>query len=169
MRISTPEFKIPSGTTGGAYFDSPVIEYFSGGTDGMKKSAGDKVQDLYGIINNSTVGGAFLKKLRPSLNWRKNEVLDYVVGIQIPYNSILKTDGGDLYTARNFFMPTGLYYGKEKTSEGNDHPASVEFDRTQETTGIQGSVQKLDITYDAGESVYSFNMIFAPIDNMILS
>ncbi len=66
-------------------------------------------------------------------------------------------------------MPTGLYYGKEKTSEGNDHPASIEMDLKDERRGIQGAVQKMDITYDAGESVYSFNMIFAPIDNMILS
>ena len=65
-------------------------------------------------------------------------------------------------------MPTGFYYGKEKTSEGNDHPASVTFDPSEETTGIQGSVQKFDITYDAGESVYNFNMIFAPIDNLLI-
>ncbi len=75
-----------------------------------------------------------------------------------------------MYVARNFFMPTGFYYGKEKTSEGNNHPASVDMSGlNDERRGIQGAVQKLDITYDAGESVYSFNLIFAPIDNMILS
>jgi hypothetical protein len=43
------------------------------------------------------------------------------------------------------------------------------MDLQDERMGIQGAVQKIDITYDAGESVYAFNMIFAPIDNMILS
>ena len=82
---------------------------------------------------------------------------------------MLKATGGDQYVARNFFMPTGDYDGLEKTSFANDHPASVEMNFSDETQGIQGAVQKFDITYDAGESVYNFNMIFAPIDNMILS
>jgi hypothetical protein len=166
MKIDTPKFVRGDGS----YFIDPVITKFFGGKDSVKKSAGDKAQDLYGVINNSTrrshgitARGIF----RPS--GRLDEIKDYIVGIQIPYNSTIKAEGGEEYVARNFFMPTGFYYGKEKTSEGNNNPASVTFDMSEETTGIQGAVQKMDITYDAGESVYSFNMIFAPIDNMILS
>ena len=151
-----------------AFLQPPTINKFAGGSDGGKKSAGDKTMDLYGIINNSKrrgpVSDFFNRK-----NGRQSEVKDYIVGIQIPYNSTLKATGGDQYVARNFFMPTGNYDGHDKTSEGNDLPASVDFSMKEETTGIQGSVQKFDITYDAGESVYNFNMIFAPIDNLILS
>lgn len=155
-------------TKGGVAIDRPVITKFGGGSDGGKKSAGDKTMDLYGIINNSKrrgpVSDFFNRK-----NGRQSEVKDYIVGIQIPYNSTLKATGGDQYVARNFFMPTGNYDGLDKTSEGNNLPASVDFSMKEETTGIQGSIQKFDITYDAGESVYNFNMIFAPIDNLILS
>jgi len=173
-RIVTPRFrKVGTSTdsSSGSYFKHPVINLFSGGTIATLKSAGDKVQDLYGIINNSTrrsrIGSALT--LMDTGQQSRSDIRDYIVGIQIPYNSTLKAEGGEKYVARNFFMPTGFYYGKEKTSENNDHPASVEFDMEKELTGIQGAVQKFDITYDAGESVYNFNMIFAPIDNMILS
>ena len=174
-RRITPRFKkvgTASNASTGSYFKEPVFTKFSSGTDSIIKSAGDKVQDLYGIINNSTRRGT-IGKLTGRIGSRNrvkgSELQDYIVGIQIPYNSTLKAEGGEKYVARNFFMPTGFYYGKEKTSENNDHPASVEFDMEKELTGIQGAVQKFDITYDAGESVYNFNMIFAPIDNMILS
>ena len=158
-------------TKGGVAIQEPVITKFAGGTDGGKKSAGDKTMDLYGIINNSKRRGPVSDFINDSLlkNGRAQEVKDYIVGIQIPYNSTLKATGGDQYVARNFFMPTGNYDGLDKTSEGNNLPASVDFSMKEETTGIQGSIQKFDITYDAGESVYNFNMIFAPIDNLILS
>tara|TARA_B100001113_G_C21111076_1_gene623275 strand:- start:1096 stop:2211 length:1116 start_codon:yes stop_codon:yes gene_type:complete len=168
MSRTTPIFRYKNSGTDAAFYISPLIQKFAGGSDGGKKSAGDKTMDLYGIINNSKrrgpVSDFFNRK-----NGRKDEVKDYIVGIQIPYNSTLKATGGDQYVARNFFMPTGNYDGLDKTSEGNDLPASVDFSMKEETTGIQGSVQKFDITYDAGESVYNFNMIFAPIDNLILS
>jgi len=165
MRRTTPNFKMTSMVNDNPFFDFPDKSTFGGGTDSVKKSAGDKAMDLYGVINNST-------KRSHNLTARGlfdlDEIRDYIIGIQIPYNSSIKATGGEQYVARNFFMPTGFYYGKEKTSEGNDHPASVTFDPTEETTGIQGSVQKFDITYDAGESVYNFNMIFAPIDNLLI-
>jgi hypothetical protein len=149
---------------------------FAGGVDRSLKSAGDKAMDLYGIINNSKHRGLVSDIVNYNLEssdgikkGRGHELKDYIMGIQIPYNSMLKATGGDQYVARNFFMPTGNYDGLDKTSFANDHPASVEMNFSDETQGIQGAVQKFDITYDAGESVYNFNMIFAPIDNMILS
>jgi hypothetical protein len=165
MSRTTPKFRQIENPVNANLFDHPKRSIFGGGTDSVKKSAGDKAMDLYGVINNST-------KRSHNLTARGlfdlDEIRDYIIGIQIPYNSSIKATGGEQYVARNFFMPTGFYYGKEKTSEGNDHPASVTFDPTEETTGIQGSVQKFDITYDAGESVYNFNMIFAPIDNLLI-
>lgn len=98
---------------------------------------------------------------------------DYILGIQIPYNSMIQTTDGELYTARNFFMPTGglLTSGTtafQKTSNSNTGPASATMNwETAEKAGIQGSVQKMDITYNAGETVYEFNMIFAPVDNLL--
>lgn len=171
MSRTTPRFEYKYGNIGNGeyvFWSSPMIQRFSGGVDGGKKSAGDKTMDLYGVINNSKRRGR-VSDFFNKTNGRQSEVKDYIVGIQIPYNSTLKATGGDQYVARNFFMPTGDYDGLDKTSEGNNLPASVDFSMIEETTGIQGSIQKFDITYDAGESVYTFNMIFAPIDNLILS
>ena len=170
MSRTTPTFKIRV-STNRIFLQPPTVSKFGGGSDGGKKSAGDKTMDLYGIINNSKRRGRVSDFVNNSLlrNGRAQELKDYIVGIQIPYNSTLKATGGDQYVARNFFMATGNYDGHDKTSEGNNLPASVDFSMKEETTGIQGSIQKFDITYDAGESVYNFNMIFAPIDNLILS
>jgi hypothetical protein len=189
----TPRFIPDTGVTGG--FFSSEINPFSGGSTGKKKSAGDKAMDLYGILNNSVtkagrefvglamiIGGIAAVPATGGLSLagslagvavattKSNDENDYITGLQIPYNSSIKAEDGELYTARNFFMPTGLFGGVKglgKTSEGNDYPASVAFDQGDKFTGIQGAVQKLDIMYDAGETVYSFNMIFAPVDNLL--
>lgn len=173
-------------------FNSCMIVPFKGGKTGGKKSAGDKAMDLYGVLNNSVtqtgrnvLGGSLLiggllaapatggLSLFGSLGGitllsADEEMQDYIIGIQIPYNSSIQADDGELYTARNFFMPTGLFHkGLEKTSDENTRPAGVKFDAGNDYTGIQGAIQKMDIEYDAGESVYTFNMIFAPIDTLI--
>tara|TARA_R100000656_G_scaffold124949_1_gene104539 strand:+ start:1777 stop:2928 length:1152 start_codon:yes stop_codon:yes gene_type:complete len=183
-------------------FTPPAIFPFSGGATGTKKSAGDKAMDLYGILNNSTTtnGSKFSNMMNPiagliggfstiindpsvivsnGLNptdaiFRSGHEEAYILGIQIPYNSMIQAGDGELYTARNFFMPTGgLATGGagsdfDKTSDSNTTSASTEMDfTTAEKAGIQGSVQKMDITYNAGETVYEFNMIFAPVDNLL--
>jgi len=179
----------------------PHIESFGGGATGTKKSAGDKVMDLYGILNNSVTqagrtalalglvvggiaggvassvptggvgavagAGVALTGVGMLLDKEADEELDYIVGIQIPYNSLVTSEDGVQYSARNFFMPTGYEKGLDKTSVNNLLPASVDFDMKDKFTGIQGAVQKMDITYNAGEMVYEFNMIFAPIDGLI--
>ena len=64
-------------------------------------------------------------------------------------------------------MPTG-YGMKGKKGSESSRPASAKFSHDNESrTGIQGAVQKMDITFDAGETVYTFNLIFAPIDNLL--
>lgn len=167
-----------------AWRDS-YIEPFSGGVNGTKKSAGDKVADIYGIMNNSTRQfGTDIDSLGEAVGQSLGILVaaiasgglslvsgitgesdgDYISGIQIPYNSTI-TAGGDTYVARNFFMPTGASKGAfDKSSEANTLPAGVTFDTGDEYTGIQGIMKKIDITHDAGESVYGFNMVFLPAD-----
>jgi hypothetical protein len=179
-------------------FEPAAMEPFLGGATGTKKSAGDKAMDLYGILNNSTtqIGSKFAKRVtifNPLYFFgviagagtigdipgavhdvvSKSHEKGYILGIQIPYNSMIQAGDGELYTARNFFMPTGGASTSgvtdyDKTSDSNTSPASAEMNwDTGEKAGIQGSVQKMDITYDAGETVYQFNMIFAPVDNLL--
>lgn len=181
---ATPTFVANARNTG--RFREPSINEFKGGVGESKKSAGDKAMDLYGVLNNSvttasrlvfsglvaltgfaTAGAGAVVGAGLAYAATRDDVQDYICGIQIPYNSTVTAPSGELYVARNFFMPTGMKWGSDKTSVNNLLPASVEFSKYNEYTGIQGSIQKMDITYDAGETVYNFNMIFAPIDMLL--
>jgi len=89
---------------------------------------------------------------------------DYIVGIQIPYNSSIQANGAT-YVARNFFMPTGFGETRiTKGSEGNNLAASTSLLSKGNRAGIKGTVNKIDITYDAGETVYGFILNFVPVD-----
>ena len=158
---------------------------FQGASTGKKKSAGDKAMDLYGIMNNSsreinaelsaqnlttTLGSLFAMGGTAGLSLVNNLTGDgdYIVGIQIPYNSTIQADG-ETYVARNFFMPTGAFESRSsKLSDSNVEPAGAAFRLTDTGyTGIQGVMKKIDINYDAGESVYNFDLTFLPADFQI--
>ena len=109
-----------SSETNGVLSYSPSVTTFAGGTNTTKKSAGDKAQDMYSIMNNSSRSTVesykrYLKNVAwfgaKTLNVKKGS--DYIVGILIPFNS-LQTDNN--YTPKNFFMPTGLLKKGEKDS-----------------------------------------------------
>tara|TARA_B100001778_G_scaffold334949_1_gene349423 strand:- start:2773 stop:3885 length:1113 start_codon:yes stop_codon:yes gene_type:complete len=170
---STPSFST------GYFFLPPQVEKFSGGRDAEQKSAGDKAQDLYSIVNNSSrtlrkvaydAMPDFLFLFGKQAVEDRNRFIggsgsDYIVGIQIPYNSKIEA-GNNEYTAKNFFMPTGFFNKNEKDST-NAKPAGVEFDETNDFTGIQGGISSMDIIYDAGEAIYNYTMTFLPADAML--
>ena len=152
---------------------------FSGGSNGVQKSAGDKVQDMYGILNNSSrhwvdPAGQHHDGLTTPREGTfilpSGTVGDYIVGIQIPYNSMVQASAGsDKYVPRNFFRKTGASVKiSAKGSEANDVSASASFTTKGNTmTGMQGAVHKIDITYEAGQAVYGFVLLFAPIDAIL--
>ena len=76
--------------------------------DGKQKSAGDKAQDLIGIISNAT------------------KARDLIRGIQIPYDSLI-TSSGVTGTARNFFLTFGEQNLEDKGSLYNTREASLPF------------------------------------------
>lgn len=73
--------------------------------NGAKKSAGDKVQDLIGLVSNS------------------NKNIDMFRGIQIPYDSLI-TSSGVTGIARNFFLTFGDIPATEKGALANTRSAS---------------------------------------------
>lgn len=165
-----------SGASSEPYEFSPCyFTVFSGGSNGVQKSAGDKVQDMYGILNNSSkhnVDPAEMgKDTSTGVYFWKGVVGDYIVGIQIPYNSMVQAvAGSDKYVPRNFFRTIGSRAKiEEKGSEANNSPINASFttDGANTMTGMQGAVHKLDITYEAGEAVYGFVLLFAPIDKIL--
>lgn len=160
------------------------------------KSGGDKAQDLYGILHNTDRGTAALivgaamgvaaVALTPVTGGASVAVVaggiaaggilgaksmfngDYPIGIQIPYNSMITAENGKKYALRNFLIRTGIFTStNDKISDFNIHDANAEFDTGDDTTGIQGTIQKLDIGYNAGEQHYTYQMVFAPIDMII--
>ena len=170
-----PKLKPASDISG---LDFPDIETFSGGKDKSQLSAGDKAQELYGIANNSSrktlrqLANTFSIGLNPTLALRNAEVgydnpifgkgSDYIVGIQIPFNSMANAGAGDKYTPVNFFMPTGLFMGKNDKTAENALAAGTVFNELAAYTGISGGIKQLEIAYDAGETIYNFDLTFLP-------
>jgi len=169
----------------------PYNELFKGGRNASNtggKSAGDKVQDLYGILHNTGRGGVASTLLRGSIGLVSNTLAviatagaaleqgmlskfdrgdivgDYPIGIQIPYNSMITAPDGNKYAARNFLVPTGTVDINDKMSHTNDNAAGVDFKESDKTTGIKGAVQKFDVAYSAAEEHYTYQMVFVPID-----
>lgn len=169
---STPFISLDNRIVG---INLPKTTDFAGGKTASRKSAGDKAQDMYSIMNNSSrktlraagrrLGTIFnsTKHGNPSNSFLGSTGSDYIVGILIPFNSIL-TDGD--YTPRNFFMPTGFFDKDEKTSK-NAKAAGTQFNEVDNLTGISGGMKSMEIMYDAGEAIYTFDMQFLPSDVML--
>ena len=89
----------------------PVEVYYSSNTidSNVKKSAGDKVQDLIGIVSNA------------------GKLTDLLRGIQIPYDSLV-TSSGVTGVARNFFLTFGEIPITEKGSLANERSATQLMD-----------------------------------------
>ena len=167
-------------------------EMFRGGRNAVNrggKSAGDKVQDLYGILQNTGRGGLASSILRGAIGGLSTAVAllatgftitggltdglidnsadafgDYPIGLQIPYNSMITAPDGKKYAARNFLVPTGHVGINDKMSHTNDNAAGVKFKEDDKRTGIKGTVQKFDVAYSAAEEHYTYQMVFVPID-----
>jgi len=167
----------------------PVINPFAGGIAGNKvKSAGDKVQDILGIVansqnyqqnNNNTQVGAVLdgfSKLTEIMEQRPTDLTtngDYIIGIQIPYESsvslglsLLDTD----IAQRNFYTTFGDAKTNEKTGVKNDLHASLDLNpsaRKHRTNGIKAVVTDFVTMHDAQERLYNFTMKLIAVDSLL--
>ena len=116
--------------------------------EGKQKSAGDKAQDLLGLISNATKGR------------------DLIRGIQIPYDSLI-TSSGVTGTARNFFLTFGEQSLEDKGSLYNTREASLTLvpgltgdsmggEPTESTESSWLQTFKLGGLEEASESLLSF-------------
>ncbi len=144
----------------------PAIKNFIGGRDATSstgKSAGDKVAELYAVLNNSNDGGRYKFT---EFGGTKG---DYIGGIQIPFNSTVNADGGK-YKAMNFFMPTGANRKKKDKEATAAKAASTIIENTNSRTEfsfIKGAVTKATFVQMGGEPIYSFDIQFLPIDRIL--
>jgi len=166
------------------------------------KSAGDKVQDLLGLVNNS-YSGAFLAGLVTNLFgggifggqsagggatfW---DILsnispegghstgaplpeykdDFVVGIQIPYSSLLHSTPSIPNPVRNFFLTNGSIHPLRKGALVNTYDATNDFQPNAsgvEKCGIEGVLADFDVTYNASESIYEGKLKFLPVEKLL--
>ena len=159
---------------------------FNGGLQYNCKSAGDKAQDLIANVANSNIGGTkgsvlddsflgdsgisaeFMNSFPGLSNIRDT---DYIVGLRIPYNSLVQNPPSTTltinegYAPRNFIIVTGEVSASEQASEGNTNSADgTVFDFRDPMTGISGTVVGVNISYDAGETTYQASIDFQPLD-----
>ena len=146
---------------------------FTGGRAGKKvKSAGDKAQDLLGIVANSQnfqpntqapgeISTTLVNAVENLRSYEASDKGDYILGIQIPYDSSA-TSASEIKEQRNFFIT----HGKSKTtgsklSSSNPYPASDAFNSTQNgarTKGIKAIITDLQLEHQAQSNVYNFRL-----------
>jgi len=154
---------------------------YSGGRDGssnINKSAGDKVAELYAVLNNSNNGGggsvpvaigagavgagSLLRGGNPkdtTLRLMDAKYGDYIIAIQIPFSSNVNN------SESLFYMPTGAFQTVNSKTADNAVVAGSEYTGTgDEYTAIKGTVANATFVQLGGEPIYSYTINFAPID-----
>ena len=166
---------------------TPLIRGFTGGKSGKTvKSAGDKVQDILGILGNSqnfgtdnsgSTIGDFIESFSGALTQDVyNQALsgDFITAIQIPYNSLVTLGQSSLDTEvaqRNFFLTVGNVNTALKTSVSNVTHASKRYapyeGHTSARNGIHGIVTDFNVKRDAAMKAYEFSLQFIAADIII--
>tara|TARA_B100001093_G_scaffold73604_1_gene64278 strand:+ start:1547 stop:2704 length:1158 start_codon:yes stop_codon:yes gene_type:complete len=167
------------------YINRPYHIQFSGGRNTSQvtnKSAGDKVAELFAVLNNSNNGGggqnaigfggltSLLTKAIAMSGLDTNAVVDrsnrltnkygdYITAIQIPFTS--NVNGNESI----FYMPTGGHRSVTDKTANRAEPAGTAFDsEDRHYTGIKGAVANATFVQLGGEPLYSYTINFAPID-----
>lgn len=164
---------------------------FSGGRNSSavnNKSAGDKVAELFAVLNNSNNGGGgalvsaglltgagalsaglvggpiaaaggALGGAALAGNLHAGKYDDYIIAIQIPFSS--NTNNRESL----FYMPTGAMMKSFDKTADNAPATGVQFQPyNSEYTGIKGTVANATFVQLGGEPLYSYTINFAPID-----
>ena len=152
---------------------------YSGGRDGSTsadKSGGDKVAELFAVLNNSNNGGGGAALNLFSVGMAIGDILegpavdrpdsaldrkygDYIIGIQIPFSSNVNN------RESLFYMPTGAFMERDDKTASNAPTVGTKFrPYNSEFTGIKGTVANATFVQLGGEPIYSYTINFAPID-----
>jgi hypothetical protein len=159
----------------------PYHTQYSGGRSSSavsNKSAGDKVAELFAVLNNSNNGGggsvpvaigagavgagSLLRGGNPkdtTLRLMDAKYGDYIIAIQIPFSSNVNNNES------LFYMPTGAFQTVNSKTADNAVVAGSEYTGTgDEYTAIKGAVANATFVQLGGEPLYSYTINFAPID-----
>ena len=169
------------------------VTNMSGGVNGVKMTKGDKLQDLLNSITNPSAGGALISPqvltgsaidLPDSIGSfdsaqflnisQSKAVRKYIIGVRIPYESFVSSTTGN-QKLRQFLIPAG---------PGTDHSAisnTEDFDPVdiinnkpvrpnpflRQGVAIPVVVQSFDPGYEAGDSVWTYQINLAPVEQLV--
>jgi len=166
---------------------------FTGGVSGSRLSKGDKVQDLLNMTVNASPGGGLISpqsftgdliEMPDSLSSfdvgkllridQAENVKKYIVGLRVPYESTVTATGFEEVT-RQFTIPTGP--GTNTSAESN----TVSFDPVDVISGeavrpnpflrqgvaISGVVTQFSPKYAAGDSVWTYELGFSAVEQLL--
>ena len=164
----------------------PTLQGFTGGKAGKQvKSAGDKVQDILGILGNSnnfdtaksnnSLGNFVLNiaEFVSDIVYGERENSDYIYALQIPYDTHV-TKGNDalddIVAQRNHWVMTEDAPTFEKMSVSNDthasKPYAPEFENSRRN-GIHGIITDFHVHRDAEMKAYEFALKFIAANHII--
>lgn len=163
------------------------------GVDGVQLTRGDKLQDLLNSITNPSVGGALISPqvLTGSLIDLPDSIASFdsaqflnidsaksvrkmIVGVRIPYESLITSTSGNR-ELRQFLIPAGP--GTDHSAVSNNEP----FDPSEtvndnvvrpnpflrQGVAIPCVVQSFDPGYEAGDSVWTYQISLAPVEQLV--
>ena len=165
----------------------------SGGVSGIQMTRGDKLQDLLNAITNPSAGGALISPqvltgsvidLPDSIASfdsaqflridQSKAVQKYIIGVRIPYESIVSSTSGNR-ELRQFLIPAGP--GTDFSAEGNTEdfdPVDVINNKPvrpnpflRQGVAIPVIVQSFDPGYEAGDSVWTYQIQLAPVEQLV--
>tara|TARA_R110000824_G_scaffold3689_7_gene17474 strand:+ start:7686 stop:8930 length:1245 start_codon:yes stop_codon:yes gene_type:complete len=163
---------------------------FTGGVTGSKKSKGDKIQDLINMTVNASAGGGMLSpqsftgdliEMPDSLaNFdiakllmieESDSVKKYIVGLRIPYESMVTATGANTEEMRQFVLPSGpgTDFSSEKNLQAFDPLESGERPNPffRQGVALAGVVQTFEPSYEAGDSVWTFSLGFSCCEQLL--
>ena len=163
-----------------------IVQGFTGGKSGKKvKSAGDKVQDILGILGNSnnfktnrnnhhleSWVNTFVNNISETI-YGEVESGDFINGIQIPYNTLVTKGENALdsqVAQRNHFLTSGNKSTVKKMAMDNKVHSSriyAPWAEGSRMNGISGLVTEFSVNREAEMKAYEFSLKFIAADIII--
>lgn len=164
------------------------------GVTGSKMSRGDKVQDLVNMTMNASPGGGMVSaqsftgdliELPDAIaNFdiskflkidRAANVEKYIVGIRIPYDSLITATGAESSVIRQFISPSGpsTSYPADENTTAFD-PIDIVGGKIERPNpffrqgiAIPGVIQTFQPSYEAGDSVWTYTLGFVACEQLL--
>ena len=165
----------------------------TGGVSGVQMTRGDKLQDLLNAITNPSAGGALISPqvltgsaidLPDSIASfdsaqflridQAKAVQKYIIGVRIPYESIVSSTSGNR-ELRQFLIPAGP--GTDHSAEANTEsfdPVDIINNKPvrpnpflRQGVAIPVVVQSFDPGYEAGDSVWTYQIQLSPVEQLV--